>query len=605
MKIKLYISMTMLTAGLLAVTSCTDFDDYNQAEADVQTASANNTLWENISQNANLQNFATLLKTAGFDQELNTTHYYTVWAPLDGTYDFASLQRLGNESLLKQFIKNHIAEYSHGANGTLDERVLMLNQKTYDFTGTSTYKFDNVALSQANLPSSNGLLHILDGQATYYPNIYEFISDSTLSGGMGIDSLRHFYMKQENTYLDTDASIPGSIVDGMQTYVDSVLVTYNYLWGLLNANTIIEDSSFTFLIPSDKAWTSTYDRVKSYYNYINPVKAQNFNGTTASEVSLPVEPTYWQDSLTTRFLTRYLSYSNNDGYNQWLTGTPSYLGSDTLRTTLMAKLSNPRDILAQTVETLPMSNGVVRIIDSLAMMPWETFCPERFYAATSSDLRARVYQGNAQSVRVDYPDPTKIDMSEQTSSTYRYLWVEPTGGSSKPELNIYLTDVLSTTYDIYCIFVPENVDLTKPNAVTQPNRVIFTLNYCDENGRLQNKVFLNQTPENEQAVLDAIDQWKAENPGVSASAPDANTKAAFSNDVTKVDTVYVGEFTFPVSYFGLSNSTDHYCPNIRISSPFNVFNRALMGIYSRELRIGGFILKPKELVEYEQSLNNE
>ena len=163
----------------------------------------------------------------------------------------------------------------------------------------------------------------------------------------------------------------------------------------------------------------------------------------------------------------------------------------------------------------------------------------------------------------------------------------------------------SPTYDIYCIFVPETVDLLKRNAEVRPNRVIFTLNYCDENGKLQNKEFLNQTPENEQDVLDRIAQWKEQNPGVSAAAPDAKTKAAFSNDVTKVDTVYVGEFTFPVSYYGLDKENTNYCPNLKISSPFNVFNKALMGIYAREFRIGGILLIPKEYGEYVQSSNNE
>ncbi len=596
--------------GLL--TSCTDFDDYNKVEADALTASANQTLWENISKSDNLKDFAALVKAAGFDQELNTTHYYTVWAPLDGTYDAARLRALGNEALLNQFVKNHIAEYSHGATGTIDERILMLNKKSYDFNGTGSYKFDGVAITKSNLPSSNGLLHILDGQAAYYPNIYEYVTDSLLSGDANIDSLRNFYLKYQQSYLDTEASHAGSIVNGMQTYIDSVIVTYNSMWAGLNAYTTQEDSAYTFLLPTNKAWNAAYDRIKSYYNYIATTKGQTFNGTTASEASLTIDPAYWQDSLATSYLVRYLAYSNNDGYNQWLEGTPSYLGSDTLRTTLRAKLSNPRDLLAQAVEKKTMSNGFGYIVDSLAILPWETYCPERFYSASSQSNRARVYQGNAQTVRVDYPDPSKVDVtyrrrgsSSINNGSYNYLWVEPTGGSSKPELNIYLRNVLSTTYDIYCIFVPENVDMTKPNAETRPNRVIFTLNYCDENGKLQNKEFRNETPENEQAVLDAIAQWKEQNPGVSASAPDAKTKAAFSNDVTKVDTVYVGEFTFPVSYYGLSTDNDTYCPNIKISSPFNVFNKALMGIYNRELRIGGFLLVPKELDELENASNNE
>ena len=76
----------MTAATMLAVTSCSDFSDYNDTPAsDVQQAER--TLWDNISQNDQLSDFATLVKKAGFDDELSQPHYYTVWAPLNGTYD--------------------------------------------------------------------------------------------------------------------------------------------------------------------------------------------------------------------------------------------------------------------------------------------------------------------------------------------------------------------------------------------------------------------------------------------------------------------------------------------------------------------------------------
>ena len=595
--------------GLL--TSCSDFDDYNKVEVDKQTVTASQTLWENINKSSNLKDFAALVKAAGFDQELNTTHCYTVWAPIDGTYDVASLRALGNEALLKQFVKNHIAEYSHGAVGNVDERVLMLNAKSYDFRGNGNYKFDGINVRQPNLPSSNGLIHLIDGQAQFLPNLYEYVTDSLLSGDAGIDSLRNFFLNYEQSYLDEAASHKGPIVDGMQTYIDSVIVTENPMWYTLNTYMTVEDSSYTFLMPTDKAWNSAYERIKPYFNYSGALKVQNFNGTTATEVTGPtIDPAYWQDSLTSGYLVRYLAYSNNDAYNTWIEGQPSIYGSDTLRTTLRTKLSGSHDIIGQTIATEPMSNGVARIVDSLAFRSWETFCRPLVISATSERNRARVATGNASVVRVDFPDPMKIDLAhtignQQIRDNYSYAWIDPTGPTTKPELNIYLHDVQSTTYDIYCIFVPENVDMTKRDVEVRPNRVIFTLNYCDANGKLQNKEFLNETPENEQDVLDCIEQWKAENPGVSVGAPDAKTKAAFSNDVTKVDTLYVGEFTFPVSYYGLSSQTNSYCPNIKISSPFSVFNKALLGIYAREFRIGGILLIPKEYGEYMKSSNNE
>lgn len=581
--------MTMMAAGVLAATSCTDFDDYNTVSSEGNVASAGSTLWENIQQHPQLKTFAELVKKSGFDQELNQAHYYTVWAPADGTYDASVYQNMDAAALLKQFVKNHVAEYGHNATGQVNERVLMLSAKTYAFTGNGTYTFDGVSVDQnnCNLANSNGVLHLLNGQAAYYPSVYEFITDTVAAGSYGLDSLSRYFLRYENTYLDEDMSIAGSIVDGMQTYVDSVMITENALWRWLNAKIQEEDSTYTVLMPTNNAWNKSYERIKSFYNYIPKTKAQGYV-TALVENERTIDPVYWQDSMVTQYLTRYLTYSNADLYNQWIEGTPSYLGTDTIRTTSGSKLSNPREMLSHTVATIPMSNGVGRVIDSLAIIPMETYAPELH---SSSVLR--VLTGNAQNVRVDFPDPEKVDLTQERNSRYDYLWVEPTGGYSKPELDIQLPNVLSTTYDIYCIFVPENVDTKKPNAVTLPNRVIFELNYCDEKGELKNVTFLDESEENINSFQERFN--------LTDNATNRTTIRAFSNDTSKVDTVFVGEFTFPVCYRGLRTATEDYCPNIKITSPFSAFSTPLMAAYTRDLRIAGILLKPKELVESEES----
>ena len=584
----------------VALTSCSDFDDYNKEVPDANVL-ASKTLWENIKGNAQLSDFAALLQKAGFDDELSETQYYTVWAPLNGTFNASEFQNLDDKALVRQFVKNHIASYAHSASGKIDERVLMLNQKSYSFTGSSAYTFDDVALKEANLPNINGLLHTLNGVATFYPNLYEFVTDPVVAEGKEIDSLNHFFRKYETTYLDTEKSVIGSIVDGMQTYVDSVMITENLLWRTLNGKINNEDSTYTFLMPTNRAWTHSYDRIKSYFNYLPTTTAQYFNGTSISNITYDVDNAYLQDSLANLYLTSFLIYSNNDPYNQWLEGAPSNKGSDTLRTTLRDKLSNPNDILAQTKEKLKMSNGVARIVDSLAFYSWETYSPVMLYPPTYNAIQARVMTGYAQTINVETPDPTKVDVEELTSNggdgTLTYLYVEPNAGTSKPELDVYLPDVRSTTYDFYCVFVPQNVELGD-TTVQLPNRVVFTLNYCDENGKLQNHVFKDESEENKQWFNTYYEHVKdsliAMGEKVTGN-PDANTITAFSNDVTKVDTLYLGEFTFPISYYGLRNNRDYVCPNLKINSPFSVFNKALLAGFERGLRISAIILKPKEM----------
>jgi uncharacterized surface protein with fasciclin (FAS1) repeats len=582
MKINKYIGMTMMAAGVLAAASCTDFDDYNKEVVDA-TPAANQTLWENIQQNGNLSEFASLVKKVGFDKALSETHYYTVWAPLNGTFNVAQYQSLTDSALLRQFVKNHIADYAHAANGQ-DERVLMLNEKSYDFTGTSTFEFGRMPVNQANLPNTNGLLHTLNGALTYYPNLYEQVTDSLLSQGLLIDSLRHYFKapNHEQTYLDESASVVGPIVNGKQTYVDSVIVTTNTLWGMLNVRMLNEDSSYVALLPTNTAWQKAYDKIKSYFSYHATTQAQTFtNGNVdAKPASVTIDPAYWQDSLASSHLVRNLFFSKNDAYNTWLDGgTPSPYGVDTLRSTTRNKLSNPQGILDQAVMKLELSNGKGFVVDSLAMYPWDTYAPEIRVSAASSNNIGRVVTGSYKTIKVVSADPNQDDFS--------YIHITPSGGYAKPELNLYLPNVLSTTYDIYCVFVPPVID--KPEEVL-PNRVIFTLNYCDASGALKEQVFLDESEENIASFQEKFN--------LSDNTTNRTTIRAFSNNPEVIDTVYIGEFTFPTCYAGLGSE---YRPNIKITSPFSVFNKNLMSTYTRDMHIASIILKPKELVEFEES----
>ncbi len=580
----------ILAATTLTAVSCSDFDDYNKAEADA-TVTANQTLWETISQNPQLSDFASLVQKSGFNNELSQTQYYTVWAPLNGTFDASSFQSLSNNALMRQFVKNHIAAYSHQASGEMASRVMMLNEKSYNFIGSSTYQFDGVDVKQANIPSNNGLIHTLNGVAAFYPNLYEFTTDSTLNKSYNVDSLRKFFLRYETSYLDKEKSVVGPIVNGMQTYVDSVMVTENSLWTTLNVKMNNEDSTYTFLMPTNKAWISTYNRIKSNFNYIPTTYAQAFNDAKiASEpLKIDVDAAYWKDSIANRYLTRYLAYSNTNGYNRWLIDEPTAVGVDTMYTTTRVKLSDPNLILDQTVHTVPMSNGVARVVDSLAIKSWETYSPEFDFGAFYSSYQARITSGNATTMEVTNPDPTMVDLSKQYGSTFRYLWVEPSGGYAKPELDLYLPGVLSTTYEFYCVFVPQSVDMNKKGVETQPNRVIFTLNYCDANGNLKDYTFLDEN-QDMQAFMKKYN--------LKDNATNKNTIRAFTNDTSKVDTLYLGEFTFPVCYHGLG---EDYCPNIKITSPFSAVTGNVRKDFTRDLRIAAIILKPKELVEFEES----
>lgn len=548
-------------AAMLTATSCSDWDDYNEVKSDAVNPSADLTLWENISQNAELSKFAAIIKKVGFDDELHSAHAYTVWAPLNGTYDDQALLQADNKEVLYQFVKNHIAEYNHAATGAFSKRIRSLNLKSHIFEGSSAgYTYSGMKIQKANLPSVNGTMHILAQEAPFLPNVYEYIQEQN-----GEDSIANHFHKYEYTYLDEERSVVGPIVDGRQTYIDSVMVTENTLLRFLNAGLEEEDSSYLFLYPTNNAWNKTYDKMKSYYKYINTLKSQDLaNSTSNSDIqTLQVssfDTGYMTDSLVKRNIIRNLAYSYNDTYNAFLQ-TNQVGATDSLRTTTHNKLSNPEEILKATTSTHEMSNGKVYFMDSLEFHPWETFAP--MITASAINHRARILTGSSHVVRVDDPDSTKVDFS-QINGDLRYAWVEPTSNYSKPELDIFLPNVLSTTYNIYLVIVPANISLADSAAETKPNQINVKLNYCNEKGAL--------------ADIDL---------------------GTYTNDTTKVDTLFIGQHTFPVCYAGL----DNYYPNIKITSPFSVFNKTLMETYTRDLRIAAIILKPVEMEEYEKGGN--
>ncbi len=597
----------MLAAGALTAASCTDFSDYNETPAP-STPAASQTLWQNISQNSQLTNFAALLKRAGFDSYLSEARAYTVWAPLDGQFDPSAYSSMSDSLLLAQFVKNHIAEFNYLATGNMDPEtqkpVHMLNGKSYDFVGSEgNYSFDNVRVSTANQASSNGILHFIDGAAKFYPNLYEYLAEKDNQ----IDSVAKYIKRYEKTELNLEESEKGPMVNGMQTYVDSVMITSNSLLGRngINASLDNEDSTYTFVMPTNSAYEKTLAKVKECYKFIPTTVMQDIETLTkpygknaagdrdrnkVQKKTSTINAVYMQDSLARRAIIQNLVFSNNDAYNKFIgqrdpvTEGPEGTRLDTLRTTTNIRtvprtlLSNPDEVLNKYMvgEPIEMSNGYGRLVDSLAILPWETYCPE----VVVSPMRNMVKQFTAKTtpVNVQWPELAQ-ELLGPGYEDFRYELIEPSGKNT-PDFFIALPNVQSTTYNFYCVVLPAAVGVDQRPLPTPMN---FDLSYCDAKGALANYHF--------SAKYLASGESKDQNPGTL----DLNN-TAFMNDPEKLDTMYLGQFTFPVNYRGLG---DDYYPSLYISSPVNAFLAAQTDIYQREFRIFAIILRPVEKDEYE------
>lgn len=549
----------MAAAVLMAATSCSDFSDYNDTPvSDVQQAER--TLWENISHNDQLSDFATLVKKAGFDDELSQPHYYTVWAPLNGTYDASSLMSADSATVLYQFVKSHIAEYNHSVSGLVDERIHALNRKSFAFEGDGQYTYAGQTLRQLNLPNSNGIMHLLDGAARFYPNLYEYLFSCE-----GIDSVATFFKRYETSVLDTKNSVLGPTINGKQTYIDSVMITSNSLLNRIKAKLDKEDSTYTMLVPTNEAWLAHYDKISKCYNYINTTVAQNIDEATSTSsaptASVTVDAAYTKDSLTRLHLVSDLVYNNNNYYNNWLIDD-TVEPYDTLYSTTYGYMTNPQEIMSRVIDRETMSNGTFCLVDSLAFRPWESWC----YSLGQSPLNSRTWTGSNTIVYIDNTlfDAIKYVPKNPAQKQLGYLWVTPLSNYGKPQLDVKLRNVLSTTYNIYIVLAP-GVDVGEDadgNKFLKPNMLDFTLSYCDAKGKLA-------TQKLNQKVV---------------------------NDPTRVDTLAVGTFTFPVAYAGLG---DNVYPNLKITTDFGVFDKAKMAAYTRDFSIISILMRPVELEEFE------
>ena len=155
-------------------------------------------------------------------------------------------------------------------------------------------------------------------------------------------------------------------------------------------------------------------------------------------------------------------------------------------------------------------------------------------------------------------------------SNNRYIELEPQSSNVNPEIYFYLSNVRSTTYNIYVVLVPANINSKYYSGELKPNIIDFSIGYADENGS------------HKQKSLDAV----------TVHVDSLNADEGYTS---KVDTIFAGEFTFPLSYLGLSSGTKSYAPFMRLRS--KVTNAEAVN-YDRTLRIDCIILRPKELDDY-------
>ena len=315
-----WISFGALGLAALALTAACS-DDHFEVKSD---AAGNQTLWQNIDSNAQLSEFASILKRSKVMKEendrnaqltvaqlLDQPQSFTMWAPLNGTFNAKyweelldraeALRKTGTaESIQKardleylvwnQFSSNHIARFNHEGVTGVQEFKLLNGKNTKSGNGV----FNSVAEEGTAINASNGSLHLLKGASPFLYNIYDYLSHNAQFSAINA------YIKDPSIDVrkfNESFSVPGAMNEyGKMVYIDSV---YQHTNSLLDASRALvrnEDSTYVALIPRDAAWKEALEKVSKIYNYgtryrydwdgANFTKDYRLNGATYGDKTL-------------------------------------------------------------------------------------------------------------------------------------------------------------------------------------------------------------------------------------------------------------------------------------------------------------------------------
>jgi uncharacterized surface protein with fasciclin (FAS1) repeats len=549
------------TAMVSLLAACSDWDDHYGEGGPDNTASL--TVWQNLEAEPHLSQFAALVKKSGMDDLLNGSNTFTVWAPENGSFNADSVEAVSSKLLLQQFVENHIARNNYVMSGAVaGQHVFMLNGKAMTVSGAGDYLINSKAMD-ATMPAKNGTLYSLKGMMPFNYNIYEYLSNTKKYDIAKIDS---FYQSHYERRLNTSKSLVGPIVDGQVTYLDSIFDETNTLFtrygrGYINE----EDSSYTMLVPTDKAWAKAQKAIAPYFHYLPQYGATSATISEDFVDAITINNAYLRDSLINRNIMLNLIYNNRFYGNRKLMDAASagqLKGDSVMSISGNVFYGDDAANLVSGAQREVVSNGVMWFTDSLHIRPWGGWCKpiviEAENASTLLNTRTGVSEANSTQVLTASPSNQNPAISGEVSN-YRYLQVNPGGPSDNPAVFFRVPHALSTTYALFIRLVPENII---DDQIENPKK-----------DSVQLRVFYHRLSDSRMVY-----QTMSGNYGVSVGS-----------DLHSVVTRYVGDITFPAAYEGLGNMA----PVIRVQS-----RGGTQPGYTNTLRIDALYLVPRELLEY-------
>ena len=231
-------------------------------------------LWQAIKSNSNLSNFASVLEGCDYSTILDGSQVFTVFAPTNDKFSKEEADALitqykkekservldDDNTVLKEFIGNHIALYNYSVSSESCDSIMLLNGK---YAILSSNDIDGVQMLSKNQLYGNGVLYTLAEKVNFLSNVFEYVAKDP-----ALDSLRSFLYNKKYYYREfiPERSVAGSIVDGKTQYLDSVFMQRNDLFGYLGQLNI-EDSTYFMVAPTNEVWKNLVEEYEPYFNY--------------------------------------------------------------------------------------------------------------------------------------------------------------------------------------------------------------------------------------------------------------------------------------------------------------------------------------------------
>lgn len=467
----------MMAAALFMGTSCDDSEGLKVTE---EVPNANKTLYEVLLADADLEDFVEVINSCGehcADSLFNKSRVYTLWAPVDGSFNKDSLLnevKEGNrEDVFHRFVMAHVSNHLRAANGTLDNKnkILLLNDKVVTFMGDreAGYTFDGCPLIECNNRVKNGVLHKIASPAEYKYNIMEYLKIAE-----NVDSVSNFIYSFNETEFSPGQSIMGPIVNGEQTYLDSVFVTNNRIlnhWdgvGFLDN----EDSTYTVYVPTNAAWDEFTSKSEKFFNY--SLESKNPTSVKAED----------RDSLRQHY-TRInaLKYMTFSDYEQIYVDSPDSILP-------IWQNGGREELLKSQVEEFvisekQLSNGTFKVIDKCPFTFQELFYDTIKVEAENDAMRYKTeniveYNRSASKNQLN-KDSLFADVKISGNSYFE--GISPQNAPARASYK--LPNALSAKYYLAVVTVPKNVTNADVEASElKPTRYTFTVAMEGQSGNI-------------------------------------------------------------------------------------------------------------------------